>query len=1120
MRHTPGRVTSTLCALLIGWSAPARSQTSLATIVGDVRDSSGNVMPHVAVVLINEATGVRASLSTNDVGAFSGTSMQPGIYQIEASSPGFKAYLASHIELRTGQILRQDIVLQVGDVTQQVNVEGAIGAVELQRDSGEISSVLNFQTVKEMPSGTRKVLELVELTPGVTLAGRGSAQQQTLAFFSIAGNPGTRSNMYMVDGASTAFPRAQGDGGNLPAVNPPTEVIAEMRVISNSYSAEFGQGIGGVVLMTTKSGTNQLHGTGYYFGQNDKLNARNFFSQTVPPVRYNNYGVVVGGPIIKNRTFFLYNFERETNGSSTPVLLTLPTALQRAGNFSQTFDRTGNLVKIYDPATTQTDPATGQPTRQPFPGNLIPSSRFDPIASNLLNNYVPDANQPGTIAGANNFLANRRNVELDRNWHLARIDHQLTLSDKLYGRFSIDQPTYPQGGPYRGLKGQNADPFDVNVLQTGKTVGIGYTKVINPTTLSDFRFGYVAFNLDLQALGDQPDVWQKNTAGTLGLKNLSIDTFPYFAPAGYGAIGGSGGSFGGRQNLIYKTMRAFQFGETITRQQGRHSLRFGVEWKHSKAVYASRLWPSGQSTYDNRATAQPGDASTGNSIASLLLGQVASAAVQDTPAADMRTWYLGAFVQDDWRVSKNLTINLGARYEFDKPKVDVKEYQNFFDFTKINPVCNCPGTIVFSQNLWSVTQQNTALWNSQPYNLAPRVGFAWTPLGKEDLVIRGGYGIFFAGPEYSDTFWDGPQAGTGNVGNWTSDGLGLKPAFQLSQGFPSIPSQPLTDSWGAVPAGQAPIFSPRYWIPSRAPTYSEQANLGIQKQFGNNVLEIGYMGNATKHLPNRAYNPNELAPALRGPGNAQSRLPYPQFGIFQGFSDTSETSLYHSALLAFRRNFSKGLSLQSNYTFSRFLDNQSYKRSDYDRMVDYGPSPLERRHRFVLSAVYELPFGHNKDFLSHGWGSRVFGGWLAGTFINAQTGQPINFSNVTNTCNCFTSGTQGVNVNGPVRLMPNFDPHVTTWFDTSVFSTPAQYTFGNAGPGLAYAPGLFVVNLNLTRRFEFRERFAFEIRGEAFNLFNRTNFDPPNSSFGSPSFGIVTSAQPARVVQYAAKIQF
>ena len=219
------------------------------------------------------------------------------------------------MELRTGQVLRYDIVLQVGDVTQSVEVVGASGAVELQKDSADAAAVLNAQTIKEMPSGTRKVLELVELTPGVTLTGRGSAQAQTLAFFSIAGNPGTRSNIYMLDGAQTSFPRAQGDGGHLPAVNPPTEVIEEIRVITNNYSAEFGQGIGGVMAMTSKSGTNQFRGDLYYFGQNDALNARNFFSRTVPPVRYNNFGFVVGGPIIKNKTHFLVNFEREINGT-------------------------------------------------------------------------------------------------------------------------------------------------------------------------------------------------------------------------------------------------------------------------------------------------------------------------------------------------------------------------------------------------------------------------------------------------------------------------------------------------------------------------------------------------------------------------------------------------------------------------------------------------------------------------------------------------------------------------------------------------------------------------------------------------------------------------------------
>ena len=1117
-RFTSRFLATAFCAVLLihSLAPPIHCQSVLSEITGEVRDPSGNIVPGTAVVLTNEATGVQTRMTTNEAGLFNGRSVLPGVYRIEAKVEGFNSYVATQVELRTGQILRHDITLQVGDVTQQVRVVGDVGAVEIQRDSGEISSVLNFQTIKEMPSGTRKVLELVELTPGVTLTGRGSAQAQTLAFFSVAGNPGTRSNIYFVDGANTAFPRVQGDGGNLPAMNPPTEVVQEMRVISNNYSAEFGEGIGGVIIMTTKSGTNQFKGQAYYFGQNDKLNARNFFAQSVPQVRYNNYGLVVGGPIKKDKTHFLYNYERETNGSFSPVIQTLPTLQQRLGDFSRTVNAAGQLVSIYDPATTRTDPVTGRSVRDPFPGNVIPADRQDPIAKNVLTNFVPDPNQSGTISGGNNFLANAKTVDVTRNWHFSRLDHILSPSDTLHGHVTFDLPNYPTNGPWVGTRGENADLGAQDRRQTNKTVGIGWTRVISPTTLSDFRFSYVAFTMNFRSLGRQEDVWLKDMAGKLGLRNLSPDTFPQFAPAGYQAIGGASGA-----NIIYRTMRGVTLSETLSQQRGRHALRVGFEWKHSKAVFASRQFPSGRSSYDNLATAQPGEAGTGNSIASFLLGNVATAGIQDTPAADTRTWFGAAFFQDDWRVNSKLTLNLGARWEYERPKVDVKEYQNFFNFDKINPVCNCPGVIEFGSNRWTLTQKNTPLWEGQPNNIAPRVGFAWKPLSKEDLVVRGGYGMFYTGPEYGDSFWDGPMAGRGASVDWAQDGLGITPAFKLSQGFPNIPIEPFNDSFGAVPIGQLPRFAPRYWVQERAPGYSQQANLSVQKQFGSSLLEVGYLGNSSKHLPNRAYNPNEVRPELRGPGNAQIRRPFPQFGDLLGYSNFQESSLYHAGLIAFRRHFSGGFSFQTNYTFSRFLDTISYKRSDYDRDVDYGPSPLERRHRWIWSSVYEVPFGPGKRFLKDGLVGNILGGWLMGAFINLQTGQPVFLTNVANTCNCFTRGTQGANVSGSTaRASDSFDPGAGPWFNTTAFSAPAPYTFGNAGRDLIYAPNLNVVNLNLTKSFRFRERYAVELRGEAFNLMNTVSFNPPSAQFGSPNFGRVTSAAPARVVQYAVRLQF
>jgi hypothetical protein len=348
----------------------------------------------------------------------------------------------------------------------------------------------------------------------------------------------------------------------------------------------------------------------------------------------------------------------------------------------------------------------------------------------------------------------------------------------------------------------------------------------------------------------------------------------------------------------------------------------------------------------------------------------------------------------------------------------------------------------------------------------------------------------------------------------------LQPAFVLSQGFPVAPQQPLNNAWGAVPIGQAPIFAPEYWVQNRAVIYTQQWNFGIQKKLGSNLLEVGYMGTGGRHLPNRGYNPNQLLPSLMGPVNAQVLRPYPQFGSMSGFSDDDGTSNYNALLVSIRRHFSKGLNFQANYTYSNMMDDISYKRSDYNRKEDYGPSPLQLRHNFVGSWVYESPFGKGKSLLRSGPGAQILGGWLLGGFLPIQSGVPLNFSNSNNTCNCFTAGTQGVNVTGPVRHTSNFQVAATPWFTTSVFENPAPFTFGNGGPGLITAPGSFTININLTRRFILTERYSVEFRMDAFNLANRVNFSAPDTVFGTPGFGMITSSGPGRLLQYAAKFFF
>lgn len=391
-------------------------------------------------------------------------------------------------------------------------------------------------------------------------------------------------------------------------------------------------------------------------------------------------------------------------------------------------------------------------------------------------------------------------------------------------------------------------------------------------------------------------------------------------------------------------------------------------------------------------------------------------------------------------------------------------------------------------------------------------------------MIRGGAAIFYAGIDNSDTMWDGPQAGLSTEGSWTENGLGTVPAFILSQGFPAAPSAPLNNSFGAVPIGQEPVFSPEFWVQDRPVIYSEQWNLGVERQLGSKtLLQVGYMGMVGRHLANEPMNYNQVASNLMGPGNAQVRRPFPQFGNVDGFSANDESSLYHALLLSVRRHYSNGLSFTANYTRSVLDSDYSFKRSDYNRQADYGPDAVSMPNNFIFSSVYHLPFGGSPGarFLTSGVGSRILGGWLLGAMVPIQTALPAYFGTASDTCNCYTIGTQSVNITGPVRYTPNFNVAVDPWFETSNISAASPYTFGNAGANDAVrGPMYWAVDLNLTRRFRITERYALEFRMDAFNLTNNVIFTAPNMTFGSPGFGMITSADPGRILQYAAKLIF
>ena len=1107
------------------------AQSTHSEIHGAVTDPTGAAIANATIILTKIDTGTETPLATNEIGLYYGRRLNPGLYEIQAEFSGFKTFRATGIELRTGYNLEYPIKLEVGAVTETVEVS-AEATAEIQTASGDVSSVVGSEVIKEMPASTRRVMEHMMVTPAVTITTKGHTGSLYMPFFSIAGNATDRSNTFVIDGTDANSVRGTWEGGSLPFFNPPTELVQEMRVLSNNYSAEFGGSTGSTIVMTTKGGSNEFHGQVYYYIQNDALDARNTFATSRPGNKYHSFGGYVGGPIVKDKTHFLFAREQELWLQGSAVQDTLPSLMQRQGDFSQTFDAGGGLVPIYDPASTMINP-DGSGTRTQFPNNVIPTDRFDPVSARVVPMY-PDPNQPGTTAGAFNFAANYLATDLDRPLTYVRLDHQFSSDHRAYLRVSDDPYSFPIQGAWTGTgeDSEIADPRTEKNSLSGFVVGASYDWIVSPTRVNHLGFSYAGLVLDRAAGRGRPAVYRQDWAGQLGLQNVDADFFPNFSSSGFTPIGG-GTWF---QDLGYNVNRGWGLEDTLTIMRGKHTFKTGVAYKNSRTALWVRTWPSGRTNYDARATAQPGVAGTGNSMASFLLGQVASALVVDVPAPMNRAYYLAGFFQDDWRVSPNLTMNLGVRYEYDRPKTDTALTRNYFNLTKINPACDCPGVIEFSSNRFTQEGRHTPDYGAIYNSIAPRIGFAYKLGGRQDLVVRGGIGLFYTGPDRADKYVFGPQAGAGYQGAWGTPDAGLTPAFRLSEGFPIAPQESLTDSWGAVPIGDNPRFSPQFYWEDRESGYSQQYNVGVQKQFGRTLLEVAFLGNRTRRLPARqplAYN--ELRPEDRGPGNAQIRRPFPQFGNVTSYGESYAISDYYAGTIHLKRQFSNGLSFQTHYTYADHKDNFTYQKSRWDvgrdfvGKANYGPSGLMRRHRFVWSSVYELPWGPGRRLLSSGVLGNIIGGWDTGLTVEARSGQPLNIGNASNTCNCFSQGTQGVDLMGSPGDPPsNFDPGRDTWFNTSAFSAPAPFTFGNAGAGLLEAPGFFETNLTLSKRFSITERVSTEIRGEFFNLFNQVNLGVPGTNFGTGQFGRVsgTLGSPpsdvgrSRKIQMGAKILF
>lgn len=1084
--------------LLLASAGGLLAQSFTGSLTGIVTDPSDARLPNVTLRLGSEDTGVVTTTTTNAQGEYTFPLLAPGRYRLTTEAAGFRSSTRSGIVLELGRVTRLDLTLQLGQVAESIDVTAA--APLLESETSTVGQFIENRTIVEMPLNGRRVGQLMALMghavfitgdvirPRYSIAGSRSDSQQWLM-------DGVNSSNIALEVAQALF-------------NPPVEAVQEIRVLQNAYSAEFGNSSAGVISMSTRSGTNKTSGVLYEYFRNDKLDARNFFAQTRPPLRWNVFGGAIGGPAIRNRTFYFAHVEFQRQRVGQVRTFTVPTALQRQGNFSQTTTAAGALTPIYDPFSARANPANpSQTIRDAFPGNVIPAGRIDAVAARIAPLFPLPNRRAANLAGANNFTANGT-MGLDITTGTAKVDHHFSERDRFSFRVIVhDFPTFTT--PV--LETAAADPNGNVSDRRAFSYLFNETHSFSPTVINDFRFNWQPRRFHTMSLG-LGEGWPTQ----LGIRGVADRAFPRIDTAGYMSLGQT------NQERIQIPIHDTHVVDSLSLYRGSHSLQLGGELRLARNVDNFFPLVSGQISFAVQGTNQPGVNNTGNGLASLLLGFPNAGAVRVTDALDRRSKYVALFVQDDWKLTRNLTLNLGLRWEAHAPRFDANDRVNGFDASKINPVSATPGIVTFANR----DGYSRSLYNGDYNNLMPRFGFAWKPFGWQRTVVRGGFGIFF-GPPLPGS--NNTSAGFETSGSFSSPDNGITAPFLLRNGFPDTSRLELGPGFGAVRVGEPVRFSPEFLDPDRRIGYSQQWNFVVQHEVGwNTVFELSYVGNAGRKLPGPGTNINQVRPELLGPGNAQVRRPFPQFGNVTTVTPFWGNSSYHGLNVKAGKRFSGGLNFLANYTYSKFIDDVTSNQEIgqvgggiqdvYNRRAEKSLSGNDVRNRFVASSVYELPWGHGRRWLRSGPAATILGGWGLGVILTLQDGSPDGLVTQVNNTNAF-GGAQRVNVLRNPEL-PKSERRIDRYFDTTAVVAPPQFTFGNAGRALLTSPGLANVDLSLLKNHAIGERLGLQIRLEAFNALNRVNLEDPGRSLGAPGFGVIGAARDARTLQLGAKLTF
>lgn len=1071
------------------------AQTFTGSINGRVTDSSGFAVPDVQVVVIETTTNTITRTVTNQVGDYSAAFLKPGSYRVAFTAKGFKETVQGGISLQLNQTFRLDQMLQLGSVTETVEVKAAPS--EVNYDSPEDSNgvgAIQLENVPEVVNASRgrSPFLLAKLLPGVVST---SSNNSNINNFSFGGARPT-TNEILVDGLPTTNP-----SDNTYTFTPSPDSVGEFKVITFAFSAEFGHTGGGVLMATSKQGTNEFHGSLYEYFGNRILNARSFFqAQNTQRYIVNDPGFTFGGPVIlphyngRNKTFFFADLNYTDNAAPSNTLALTPTSAERAGNFSQTG------ADVYDPKTGTMD-ESGNIARTQFAGNVIPTSRIDPVAAKIVT-YFPNPN--GSFNGGNNYNESSSNYNTTLQG-LVRFDRNAGDNDKLFARYGRYNPNNPAVIVFNNA----ANPNNTSGWYDNQA-GLGWTHIISPTVFNDFRVGFVQeINYTLAGGSAVPG---------LGLQGVNLSAFPDIGMSNYLSLGASS-PFRDRD-------RSYVFNEVLQMQRGRHSLKMGGDYRRQMYNYYNPS-PAGNSLagsygFDSTFTSITADASSGWDLADLLLGMPTSAQIslEDyTYRENINSASL--FVQDDFKARRDLTINLGMRWEWDGPYSEANnQFANFYP-NVLNSQTGTLGTVQFAG-------RNGIPSNFMPniyYNFLPRAGFAWNVA--KNTVVRGGFGLFRL-PNIG-FYQFGPLSKYVQQATFQSLDGGLTAPFQLSQGVPAVPYYVDANGNPEVPASLDNPTSSVSQIDMRTRTpYNIGWAFGIQHQFGTWFADLGYEASKGVKLP-IVLQTNQV-PLSQWAGADQSSRPFPQYtGV--SYLTMDGNSNYQSLQAKLEHRWSSDFVVSVAYTFSKLMDDvdevaDSNSRAHrqgvqnvYNLRGEWGIGGYDIPQRFVANFVYALPFGFGKRYGANTPVLKdIIGGWELAGVSEYQVGQPLAITQPNlNGSTAFTEA-QRPNATG----LPVFSGTQTLarWFNTAAFSKAPAGTLGSASRFPLHGPGVENWDMALQRNFMIREGIKLQFRGPFFNAWNHANFNNPNGSVTSPSFGAITGSQAGRVTQVVLRLFF